>query len=436
MADKVNPENNYAPLDKYAPMFFPLHPEPYGGPDNPPKLVFRGDKDIPGAVLNAGVVIITEPHVEISEPHYHPDADEYLPIMGAGLPDVFASWDAEVHFYMGPSLDKMEKVVITDPTMVKIPRGWWHGPLEFVRVDKPIFFEPTVLGRNGDYVKLVDDNGTQKRMVFGIDDPEAANYKSVPWTVVNEDGVDSYTDKGTYVDTKAPSGDDCILMEGMKSKPYTNAQEYKAPKPALSEEVAENILALPREITYWGECMPCPQTYYRGKIYHEAATYNIGFQIYGTPMDAEVPHFHWAGDEYLFFLSGDPFNPTEFGCEVEMPLGPDPDHYEVGYITTPTIVRIPANTWHAPIKFRNMTKPIMFQAGFLAGDWGVISRGPDRVLDPNDHHPHHRTKVYEYMGDDTRMCKYNEKKRCNICAKCFRKPEEYLTEEQLKEGKF
>ena len=233
MADTVNTENNYAPLDKYAPMFFPLHPED-NGPGRPPKLVFRGEKDIPGAVLTAGVVIITEPTVEYSEPHYHTDADEYLPIMGGKLPDVFDSWDAEVHFYMGPTLDKMEKVVITDPTMVKIPRGWWHGPLKFVRVDKPIFFQPTILGRNGDYIKLVDDNGTQKRMVFGAEDPTADEYKSVPWTVVNEDGVESYTDKGTYDPLKAPTGDECILMEGMKSKPYTHPLSENGPN-ALSQ---------------------------------------------------------------------------------------------------------------------------------------------------------------------------------------------------------
>jgi len=27
--------------------------------------------------------------------------------------------------------------------------------------------------------------------------------------------------------------------------------------------------------------------------------------------------------------------------------------------------------------------------------------------------------VYEYMGNDTRMCRFNEKQPCNICGKCF-----------------
>ncbi|NLB29184.1 MAG: hypothetical protein GX823_03010, partial [Clostridiales bacterium] len=95
-------------------------------------------------------------------------------------------------------------------------------------------------------------------------------------------------------------------------------------------------------------------------------------------------------------------------------------------------VRIPPNVWHAPIKFRNVKKPVLFQAAYTAGNWGVIYKGADRSPEEVDGKAHIRKQVYEYMGNDTRMCIYNEEKRCNICGKCFRKPEEYLSEEELR----
>lgn len=418
--------------EKFAKLFYTFKPEEAREGCLSPTLIFRGAADIPGAEMNAGFIVVTEPRVSKTEPHYHNDADEYLAILGGKLPDVFASWDAEVHFYMGPSLDKMEKIVVTEPTMIKVPKGWWHCPLTFVRVDKPIFFQPVILGQHADYVKLVEENGVQKRMLFSENDPTEKNYKSVPWIVINEDGVKSYTDKGAYDDLKAPTGDDCILMDGKESKPYSDAAVLKAPKPALTRETSRKVLAMPREITGWGDWCPCPQTYFRGTIYMEEATYDNGFQLYAAAADAEVPHFHSSGEEYLFFMGPDPMNPMDFDAEIEMTIGEDPEHIESKFITSPTVVRIPPNTWHAPIKFRKMKKPVLFQAAYTAGNWGVIYKAADRNPEEVNGKAHVRKQVYEYMGNDTRMCIYNEKKRCNICGKCFKKPEEYLSEEELK----
>ncbi|NLA86040.1 MAG: hypothetical protein GX847_01905, partial [Clostridiales bacterium] len=326
---------------KFADMFFPFKPEDAGEGCMSPQLIFRGAKDIPEAEMTAGFIIVTDAHVAKSEPHFHSDADEYLAILGGELPDVFASWDAEVHFYMGPTIDTMEKVVITEPTMVKIPKNWWHCPLNFVRVDKPIFFQPVVLGQYADFVKLVEENGVKKKMFFSEEDPTEKTYKSAPWTVINEDGVTSYTDKGAYDDLKAPTGEECILMPGMESKPYSDAAVLKTPKPPLSYETSRKVLAMPREITGWGDWCPCPQTYFRGQIYMEEATYDIGFQLYCAATDAEVPHFHSSGEEYMFFMGADPKNPMDFDPDIEMPEGNDPDNLKSKIITSPTVVRDP-----------------------------------------------------------------------------------------------
>ena len=42
------------------------------------------------------------------------------------------------------ALDDMEKIVIDKPTMIKVPGLFWHGPLEIVRLGKPLFFQPVL----------------------------------------------------------------------------------------------------------------------------------------------------------------------------------------------------------------------------------------------------------------------------------------------------
>jgi hypothetical protein len=416
--------------EKFEKLFYTFKPEDGYKGCLTPQTFFRGSDDMPGAVMNCGYQVINEPILVKDAPHFHSDADEYLTIFGGQLPDVFISWDAEVHFYMGPTLATMEKIVITEPTVIKVPRGWWHCPLNFVRVDKPIFFQPVILGQHMDYVKCIEENGEKKRMLFSEGDPTEQKYTVAKWNIVNEDGVQSYTDKGAYDCLKAPTGDDCIRYPGTVTKPYSNAAVLKAAKPALSPDVSKCVLAMPREITGWGEWCPCPQTYLRGTIYMEDATYDVGYQLYANAADAEITHFHSSGEEYLYFMGPDPKNILDFDAEIEMLIGDDPEHLESKIFTSATVVRIPPNVWHAPIKFRKMKKPVLFQAAYLAGVWGVIYRGPDRPDDEVGKKPHARKETYEYMGNDTRNCIYNSKKRCNLCGKCFSKPEEYLSEEE------
>jgi hypothetical protein len=114
-------------------------------------------------------------------------------------------------------------------------------------------------------------------------------------------------------------------------------------------------------------------------------------------------------------------------------FGDDPDHLESRIIDRPTVVRIPPNVWHCPIKFRRMNKPIIFQAAFLSGTWGTITQKPEDEANkiPDEvlaRMPFARTREYNYMGDNVRHCKYNNEKRCNICGACFPSPDDYLEE--------
>ena len=410
--------------EKLEKLFYEFEPETIDGGNwcVPVQAFLHGERDIPDAVMYTGFQVITAPVQMETEPIYHREP-ENLVFLGAVLPDVFSSFDAEIHFYMGPSLDRMEKIVITEPTIIKVPKGWWHCPLSFVRVDKPLLFQAVLFAGAPGSVKLVKGADGQLRKLFSDEEthryahvPDPAAPECAPWTVLNEDGVDLYSGKGDYDPAKAPNGRDTVIRPGYKSKPYSDATALRAPKPALTEQTAKCVLAVPKEETNWGKWCPSPQAYFRGDIYMEDATYNVGFQVFTGPNDMEEPHFHQGVDEYIFFLGADPANIFDFDAEVEFYIGFDPDHMERKLLTKPTVVRLPPAVWHSPIKVRNMKKPLIFQAAFMHGTWGTITRsgqaGPDAK-------PFDRKYTYSYMGDNVRFCKFDDKKRCNICGACF-----------------
>ncbi len=416
--------------EKYEKLFYEFKPEDIGAGTWTNKMqgFLHGENDIPDAVMYTGFQVIYEPVQMETEPIYHREV-ENLVFLGATLPDVFSSFDAEIHFYMGKTLDTMEKIVITEPTLIKVPKGWWHSPLTFVRVDKPVFFQAVLFAGQPGYVKNVELDGkvvslfnTEETHRYRAEDVPAGP-KSVKWAVINEDGVKSYSDKGAYDPDKAPKGTETVIRPGYKSLPYSDATALKAAKPALTEETTKCVLALPKEETKWGAWCPSPQTYFRGDIYMEDATYNVGFQIFTAANDMEDPHFHQGVDEYIFFVGANPANIFDFDCEIEIFIGDDPDHMESKIITKPTVVRLPPTVWHCPIKFRKMNKPIMFQAAFLHGTWGTITRSNATI--EKDYFS--RKYAYDYMGDNVRFCKFNDKKRCNICGACF--PQQEIKEE-------
>lgn len=101
-----------------------------------PQAYFRGDSDLPGAGMNMGWQIIVKPFKMELESHHH-DVDEYLIFMGSTFPDLVGSFDAEIELFLGK---EYEKHMITKATILYVPRGLEHNPLDFKRVGKPVFF--------------------------------------------------------------------------------------------------------------------------------------------------------------------------------------------------------------------------------------------------------------------------------------------------------
>ncbi|MDR0839087.1 MAG: hypothetical protein LBN99_05535 [Oscillospiraceae bacterium] len=111
---------------------------------------FRGACQIPGSPANIAGGLMYEPVLIDPYPHRHP-VDEYL--IFTGPPEDPFRFDAHVEFTLGLDADA-EKYDIDRPTTVRIPAGVWHCPLDFVRIDSPIFFEVALLQGNfgGTYI--------------------------------------------------------------------------------------------------------------------------------------------------------------------------------------------------------------------------------------------------------------------------------------------
>ncbi len=122
---------------------FPKEETHSGGMLPPVQAYFRGENSVPGSQVTLPYRAYLKPGVIDDEPHYHRE-EEYLAFVGHDLRDAFDSFDAEIVFYMGEDLDDMEKIVIDKPTMIKVPGLFWHGPLEIVRLGKPLFFQPVL----------------------------------------------------------------------------------------------------------------------------------------------------------------------------------------------------------------------------------------------------------------------------------------------------
>lgn len=148
-----------------------------------------------------------------------------------------------------------------------------------------------------------------------------------------------------------------------------------------------------------------PQAYFRGARQIPGSNFNSSFQIFKKPFFLDrVQHRH-PQDEYLVFLGASFPNVFDFDAKIEFTLGKD-EEAETYVIDKPTIVRVPAGTYHCPLHFKEVNKPVMFMAMCMMPMFGGIYDLPDGTT----------TEMY-YNGP--LPCKYNEAKKCDSCGKCL-----------------
>lgn len=136
-----------------------------------PQAYFRGENQIPGAKANFGWQVFTKPLYLERAPHTHV-GDEYLIFLGSDLTNLFTSFDAEIDLTMGA---EMEQYTITKPTVVYIPAGMPHTPLNFRVIRKPVFFTAMLLSpifektMNGKEFKYAGPDKTKPQQILDID---------------------------------------------------------------------------------------------------------------------------------------------------------------------------------------------------------------------------------------------------------------------------
>jgi hypothetical protein len=90
---------------------------------------------------------VTTPRLMITQPHEH-EFNQYLHFFSSN-PEDAKDFDAEVEISLG---EEGEKHVIRVPTAVYIPAGLKHGPLNFVKINKPVLFVDLAL--SGQYTRV------------------------------------------------------------------------------------------------------------------------------------------------------------------------------------------------------------------------------------------------------------------------------------------
>ena len=88
----------------------------------------------------------------------------------------------------------------------------------------------------------------------------------------------------------------------------------------------------------------------------EGSNHFVASWITSLPRPVHGPHTH-ADDELLVFLSSNPDNIRDLGCEVEMCIGPEMERH---VFTESNLVYVPADLVHGPVRFRNLRRPFVF----------------------------------------------------------------------------
>ena len=102
----------------------------------------RGRVDFPEVKFSINWELIQVPFVMEKAGHTH-DWDQLLCFIGSDMNNMF-DFGAEIEFFMGEGAEA-ERFFINTTTLIYVPRGMVHGPLEYKKVNKPILFNNIVL---------------------------------------------------------------------------------------------------------------------------------------------------------------------------------------------------------------------------------------------------------------------------------------------------
>lgn len=115
-----------------------------------PRIRFASGEYFGESSLSLQMNCVTGPWLIEEEPHTH-DFDQFLFFFGSNPMDM-SDFGAEVELSLG---EEGEKHIINAMTVVHIPKGMVHCPLNFKKIDRPVMFMNVAL--TPEYKKTVDN---------------------------------------------------------------------------------------------------------------------------------------------------------------------------------------------------------------------------------------------------------------------------------------
>ncbi len=124
-----------------------------------------------------------------------------------------------------------------------------------------------------------------------------------------------------------------------------------------------------KDIIRDGEIAPfLPRVKFNSRKNFGTGNFGLRFAYVTEPFEIpEGPHAH-DFEQYLCFL-GTPGNVREFDAEVELFLGAENERH---IISESTVVHVPAEMIHCPLRFIKVSKPIMFINAVLTDRYSQI----------------------------------------------------------------
>lgn len=360
----------------------------------PEMIALRGARDLKSARSFMAYPVIVKDTV-LDYPHVHHSVEEYFMFAGADMANFF-DFDAKIELWLGDSPETLEPYEITAPSLVRIPPNVWHGPIRFSGVKKPVSL--AALYFDGELAKI-----TRVRRADGtVDYP----YFSTGQRVCRKTGA-LCTMCGACnraAKEQAPGADAALVSAVQWAEELAAAPEKKC-----SGKYADLIFTYPMEYHQYGDTYANPRGKFRGITQMPGVKFYGGFSVVLKDTEMEIPHIHHANDEYLWFIGANLADPYDFDAEVEVDLGWDLDHMQTYRITEPTVIRVPPNLWHCPLRFRRVTRPVAFMPIYSDGDWSKIVA--NTAADG--------TRSFSFEAASLRRCVYHHEKICNYCGGCL-----------------
>ena len=143
-------------------------------------------------------------------------------------------------------------------------------------------------------------------------------------------------------------------------------------------------------------------------------TFDAGFLVATREGYMDIPHIHDGADNFFILTGPDLTDVFHSEFEAVMFLGDSPTEMEAYRITKPSVVKVPAGTWHCPLYYKTVRggiNTVMWYAGQSTG----------RVYPTDD------GKDIRYEKDNwTRPCVKDPEKLCTWCGACFTQTEEHV----------